>query len=91
MIKFIQTYWTQIIFLVGLVTGFIEMKKASKEATKCSLRNDILQIYTNCKEKKEITLYELEAISLSYELYKKLKGNSFVDSIYKEIQGYKKL
>ena len=91
MIRFIQTYWTQIIFLVGLVTGFIEMKKASKEATKCSLRNDILQIYTNCKEKKEITLYELEAISLSYELYKKLKGNSFVDSIYKEIQGYKKL
>ena len=91
MIDFIKNYWTQILFLIGLITGFVEMKKASKEATKCSLRNDILQIYTNCKEKQEITLYELEAISLSYELYKKLKGNSFVDSIYKEIQTYKKL
>lgn len=91
MLDFIKAYWTQILFIISLISGFIQLKRASKEATKCSLRNDILQIYSGCKDKQEITLYEFEAISLSYELYKKLKGNSFVDSIYQEIQTYKKI
>ena len=65
--------------------------RASREATKCSLRNDILQIYTECKDQKKITLYQLEAISISYELYKRLKGNSFVQAIYNEVQTYEKI
>ena len=88
---FVKDYWTQIVFLFGLIMGFIKIYQASREATKCSLRNDILQIYDQCKEKKEITLYQLEAISLSYGLYKKLKGNSFVEAIYNEVQNYKKI
>lgn len=91
MIDFIKNYWTQIAFIFSLIGGFIQIKQASKEATKCSLRNDILQIYSGCKEKKEISLYEFEAISLSYSLYKKLKGNSFVDSIWQEVQAWKKI
>lgn len=87
-VKFLKDYWTQIVFLASLIIGYYKIKVASREATKCSLRNDILQIYSQCKDTKEITLYQLEAISLSYELYKKLKGNSFVDNIYKEIQTY---
>lgn len=91
MINFIKDYWTQIVFLFGLITSFIQLRKASNEATKCSLRNDILQIYEQCKDTKEITLYQFEAISLSCELYKKLKGNSFVEAIYKEVQTFKKI
>lgn len=89
--KFISNYWTQIIFIVGLVIGFIKLEIAYREGTKCSLRNDILQIYNQYREKKEIPLYDFEAISLSYGLYKKYKGNSFVDSIWSEIQTYKKI
>ena len=91
MIKFITSYWTQIIFISGLIVGFIKLEFAYREGTKCSLRNDILAIYNQYREKKEIPLYDFEAVSLSYELYKKYKGNSFVDSIWQEVQTWKKL
>ena len=58
------------------------------EAVKCSLRNDVLAIYDECKEDKKITKYQLDAIRYSYELYKKLNGNSFVDTIYEKVQKY---
>lgn len=91
MIKFITSYWTQIIFISGFIIGFIRLEIAYREGTKCSLRNDILQIYNQYKNIKEIPLNDFEAISLSYGLYKKYKGNSFVESIWNEIQTWKKI
>ena len=90
-LEFIKNYWTQILFIITIITGYIKLFIANREATKCSLRNDILQIYSECKDNKEITLYQLQAIEMSYTLYKKLKGNSFVDDILKEIKNYKKI
>jgi len=90
-LEFIKNYWTQILFIITIITGFIKVILSNREATKCSLRNDILQIYYECKDKKEISLYQLQAIEMSYTLYKKLKGNSFVDDILKEIKDYKKI
>lgn len=89
MLKFIATYWVQIMFLLGVILAFLKMALSLIEGVKCSLRNDILQIYDNCKEKKEIHKYDLEAIELSSQLYFKLKGNSFVKDIVKEVQTYK--
>lgn len=89
--QFIKDYWPQILYAGGIAIAIIAQIRASRQATKCSLRNDILQIYTECKDQKKITLYQLEAISLSYELYKKLKGNSFVQAIYNEVQTYEKI
>lgn len=91
MIKFIVSYWAQISFVLGLIIGFVKLEYAYREGTKCSLRNDILQIYNQYREKKEIPLYDFEALSLSYGVYKKYKGNSFVDSIWSEAQTWKKL
>jgi hypothetical protein len=91
MIKFITSYWTQIIFLAGFIIGFVKLEIAYREGTKCSLRNDILQIYNQYRENKAIPLYDFEAMSLSYTLYKKYKGNSFVDSVWTEVQSWKKL
>lgn len=91
MMKFVSQYWTQITFVFGLVIGFVKLEYAYREGTKCSLRNDILQIYNRWREQKEIPLYDFEALSLSYSLYKKYKGNSFVDSIWSEVQTWKKL
>lgn len=91
MIEFIKNNWTQIIFIVGLAVGFVKLEIAYREGTKCSLRNDILQIYNQYRDKKEIPLYDFEALSLSYSLYKKYKGNSFVDSIWNETQTWEKL
>lgn len=91
MIKFITSYWTQIIFIGGIVIGFIKLEIAYREGTKCSLRNDILTIYNRYKENKKIPLYDFEALSLSYSLYHKYKGNSFVDSIWSEVQTWSKI
>ena len=58
------------------------------ESMKCSLRNDILSIYDSCKAKKVITMYQLQAITYSFEQYKKLGGNSFVDEIMEKVKQY---
>ena len=75
-LKFIKEYWTQILFVCSMISAFYVQIKSSREATKCSLRNDILDIYERCKDTRTITLYQLEAVELSFRLYVKLKGNS---------------
>ena len=90
-LKFIKDYWTQIVFLFGVISAFIVQIRASREATKCSLRNDILDIYERCKVNKTISLYQFEAVELSFKLYEKLKGNGFVKAIVEEMRTYKKV
>lgn len=87
-LNFIKTYWVQIIFCGGMVGGFFSFSSALIEATKCTLRNDILAIYDKCKENHKITKYQLQAILYSYKIYKRLKGNSFVDEIVEIIKHY---
>lgn len=80
----IKEYWTQLVFLF-VVLGFI---KAFIEATKCSLRNDMLMIWDLCKDKKQITKYQLETFMASRDLYYKLKGDGFVHAIDEKIQTF---
>lgn len=87
-INFIKEYWVLITFFIGEIGALIMFVKSINEASKCSLRNDILDIYDRCKEKKEITHYQLQSIQYSYQLYKKLKGNSFVEDIMKRIEDF---
>ena len=87
-LNFIKNYWSQIIFVCGLLGAMYKFASAMIEATKCSLRNDILEIYDRCKDNKEITKYQLESIEYSYKQYKRLKGNSFVDSIHTKVQNF---
>lgn len=88
MLDFIKTYWVQITFFCTLLTAMYKFAKAMIEATKCSLRNDILEIYDRCKEYKKITMYQKQSIAYSYTQYKALKGNSFVDDIVKKISEF---
>lgn len=87
-INFIKTYWVQIIFTLGVLSAMYKFSKAMIEATKCSLRNDILGIYDRCKEKKKITKWQLESILYSYKQYKALKGNSFIDALVEKVQKF---
>lgn len=52
---------------------------------RCQLRSDMLHIYYEYKDKKEIRQYELENFIQLHKAYKVLRGNSFVDKIYKEV------
>jgi hypothetical protein len=86
--EFVKTYWVQIVFICTTLVAFFKFGMAMIEATKCSLRNDILSIYDRCKENKKITQWQLESIEHSYELYKALKGNSFVENLYKRVKTF---
>lgn len=83
-INFIKEYWVLITFFLGEIGTLFMFVKSINKGTKCSLRNDILDIYDRCKDKKQITQYQLQSIEYSYDLYKKLGGNSFVDKIKKK-------
>lgn len=86
--KFISEYWTQIIFLIGTFGSILTFIFITIEGVKCSLRNDILQIYDSCKDKKKITTFQYEALLKSAELYFKLRGNSFVKEIVNIIKSW---
>lgn len=86
--KFIADYWTQIIFLTSVIGTFATFILITIEGVKCSLRNDILQIYDLCKDEKKITTFQYEALLKSAELYFKLRGNSFVKEIVNIIKSW---
>ena len=88
MLEFVRNYWGQIIFISGILIGFLKFSLSMIEAVKCSLRNDILAIWDKCKETGQITKYQLQALTYSYKLYKKLGGNSFVDEIFERIKSF---
>ena len=88
-INFIKEYWVLIAFFVGeigVVFGFV---KSLEKGIKCTLRNDILDIYDRCKDKEEITHYQLQSIKYSYDVYKKLKGNSFVEDLVEKVNDFR--
>lgn len=88
-IQIIKEYWVIITFLCGVLVAIFAFGKSMIEATKCSLRNDILDIYDRAVAKgNKITHYELEALTHSAEMYFKLKGNSFVEALMKKVETF---
>jgi hypothetical protein len=77
-----------IISEIGTLTGMAIAAKVwiSKiiEGQRCQLRADMLSIYYMCKDTKQIRQYEAEHFDKCYHAYKALKGNSFIDEIYKK-------
>lgn len=88
LINFIKEYWVLITFFIGEIGALLLFAKYVVEAVKCLLRNDILNIYDKCKDTKKITRYQLQSVHLSYAIYKKLRGNSFIDEIMDEIKDF---
>ena len=66
-----------IIFICKLVAGM-----------RCQLRSEMLRTYYHHKESKKIRQYEYENFVYLYGAYKALKGNSFIDKIYREVQSW---
>ena len=71
--------------LSALIPLFVWIRKIVN-AQRCQLRHDMLEIYYHNREQKVIRQYEYENFVMLYEGYKALKGNSFIDRIYKEVQ-----
>lgn len=76
---------SEIITLVGLAITAIVWISRIVEGQRCQLRSDMLNIYYKCKGTKQIRQYEAEHFEKCYHAYKALKGNSFIDEIYKKV------
>ena len=71
--------------LFGVVIPVMATVKKISNGTRCQLRSEMLQIYYRNKEAETLRQYELENFIMLYDAYKALKGNSFIDKIYKEV------
>lgn len=77
---------------VGIVAGFLIPVVIAIvcliNGMKCLLRSEMLRIYYHHREKETIRQYELENFVHLYKAYKALRGNSFIDKIYKEVMSW---
>lgn len=85
----IATLITEISVLFGVIIPVIVSMRKIANGTKCQLRSEMLRIYYHNRDRGIIRQYEYENFVMLYEAYKALKGNSFIDKIYKEVQTWK--
>lgn len=76
----------EISVLLGVIIPVIVFVRKIANGTKCQLRSEMLRVYYHNRESGEIRQFEYENFVMLYEAYKALKGNSFIDKIYKEVQ-----
>lgn len=75
--------------MVLLVRPLREMLSGSKRLRQgqlCLLRSGMLHTYYKGRELKTIRQYEYENFELMYQAYKSLRGNSFIETVYKEVK-----
>ena len=82
----IATLIGEIGVLLGVIIPVIVSVRKIATGTRCQLRSEMLRIYYHNREREKIRQYEYENFVMLYEAYKALKGNSFIDKIYKELQ-----
>jgi hypothetical protein len=75
--------------LIGVITPVVVLIIKIMNGQKCQLRSEMLHIYYGNKDTGIIRQYEYENFVMLYEAYKALKGNSFIDKIYEDVQKWK--
>lgn len=76
---------TEIGIIVGALIPIVVVTVCLINGMKCLLRSEMLTIYYRHRDTKTIRQYELENFVFLYKAYKALKGNSFIDKIYKDV------
>lgn len=87
-LTFIATLVAELSIVIPVVIAFAVVVIKIINGMKCQLRSDMLAIYYRNEKTKKIRQYEYENFVKYYEAYKALKGNSFIDKIYKEVQSW---
>lgn len=72
--------------IIGAIVPIIIYIKKISAGAKCQLRSEMLRIYYANRDNKSIRQFEYENFVMLYEAYKALRGNSFVDRIWREVQ-----
>lgn len=76
----------EITILLSVIVPMIVWISKLANGTKCQLRSEMLRTYYHHKDSGKIRQYEYENFVYLYEAYKAIRGNSFIDKIYKEVQ-----
>ena len=76
----------EVITLIGVLLSVCLSIGQVMRGQRCLLRSEMLRIYYHNQDNQQIRQYEYENFVMLYEAYKRLKGNSFIDKIYTEIQ-----
>ena len=74
--------------IAGVVVPVIVLFARLIDATKCQLRSEMLRIYYQYCDEESIPQYAYENFSMLYKAYKSLRGNSFIEKIWKDIQNF---
>lgn len=72
-------------YLTGKMKGYKQRDSRQEEALKCLLRSNITSKYYVYSELGSIPHYEKENVDMMFEQYKNMQGNSYVETIVKEI------
>ena len=75
---------TEVSALIPIVVAILYLLNGLK----CLLRSEMLRIYYRHNDTEQIRQYELENFVFLYKAYKALKGNSFIDKIYKDVMSW---
>lgn len=86
MLGYIVTLIGEISVILGVIVPVIVWTIKIANGQKCQLRSEMLRIYYKNKDTDKIRQYEYENFIYLYQAYKALKGNSFIEKIYKEVQ-----
>lgn len=94
-LKVIADICTRVMAVVALLVALIKPLRervlgvtASRTGVRCLLRSDMLHTYYKHKDEDKIRQYELENFMHLYNAYKALGGNSFIDKIKQEVDGW---
>lgn len=79
---------TEIGILVGALAPTVVAVVCLINGMKCLLRSEMLRTYYGNKDSGKIRQFELENFVALYNAYKALRGNSFIDKIYKEVMSW---
>jgi len=86
-IEFLKLLATELAFITPVIVSIFLLI----QGIKCLLRTEMLRTYYHNKDREKIRQFELENFIALYKAYKALKGNSFIDKIYKEVMSWEVL
>lgn len=83
-VEFFKLLISEITIMIPLIVAIFLII----QGIKCLLRSEMLRTYYHNKDREKIRQFELENFIALYKAYKALKGNSFIDKIYKEVMSW---
>jgi predicted cupin superfamily sugar epimerase len=70
------------------VNGLVDASEKQSAASRSLLRNDITAIYYRYLDTESLPAYEKENLVELYSSYTELKGNHYIEQIFKDMMGW---